>query len=132
MNSSTRNVLRFLTLGLLVLAGASVSSHNVARGAAPDRSASSVKVLIADLDLTKPQGTATLYKRIRNAARTVCGPVDISLLAEKMIWDRCVEQSTADAVLKVDNTSLTAYYLAHTRRAHAIVTAQASTPVQVR
>ena len=132
MNSSTRTVLRFLTLGLLALAGASVNPQNVAHGADQGRGASSMKVLIADLDLTKPQGTATLYGRIRNAARTVCGPVDIGLLQEKMIWDRCVNLSIANAVAKVGNANLTAYYLAHTNRSHAIVTAQASTPVHPR
>jgi UrcA family protein len=91
-----------------------------------------VKVLFSDLDLSKPHGTATLYTRIRNAARTVCGPVDIALVEEKANWDQCVEQSTANAVAKVGDADLTAYYLAKTHRSYAIGTAQVSRPEHAR
>ena len=117
MNTSIRTVIRALTLGLLAVAGAITNPHDTAHAAYPDREA--VRVRISDLNLATPRGTAILYERIRNAARTVCGPVDIALVEEVVVWDKCVDQSIANAVAKVDNANLTAYYLAHTRR-HAI------------
>jgi UrcA family protein len=91
-----------------------------------------VKVRISDLDLASPEGTATLYMRIRNAARTVCPTMDIRLLEEKTVWDRCVNESIANAVSKVGSANLTAYYLATTHRSHALATAQISKPVDPR
>jgi UrcA family protein len=133
MNTSARTAFRVLQLALVAVAGLSVNPQNVARAADPGRDAPpAVKVRISDLDLTSPEGTATLYTRIRNAARTVCGTVDIRLLEEKADWDRCVNESIANAVAKVGSDNLTVYYLARTHRSHALATAQISKPVEPR
>ena len=133
MKTLTRTAFRFLQLALVALAGLSVNPQNVARAADPGRDAPpSVKVRISDLDLASPEGTATLYMRIRNAARTVCGTMDIRLLEEKTVWDRCVNESIANAVTEVGSANLTAYYLARTHRSHALATAQISKPVDPR
>ena len=133
MYSSTPTVFRFLPLVLIVLAGASVNPQNVARAADRGLGAPrSVKVFFSELNLTKPEGTAILYTRIRNAARTVCGPVDIALLEERAYWNQCVNETIANAVAKVGNTNFTAYHLAKTNRSHAIAAAQISKPVDAR
>jgi UrcA family protein len=132
MNTSIRTPFRLLPLALLALACASVSPQNVARAAGWSRDAPSVTVSFSDLDLSKPRGTATLYTRIRNAARTVCGTIDIALVEEKVNWDECVDRSIANAVAKVGDPSLTAYYLAKTHRSYAIDTAQISRPQHAR
>jgi len=60
-------------------------------------------VNFADLDLARPAAAQELYRRIRNAARTVCatyGPVS---------YERsCAEQAIARAVAEVDAPSFTA------------------------
>jgi len=133
MSTSTRTAFRFLPLALVALAGLSFDPQNAARAADFGRDAPpSVKVSFSELDLAKPEGTAILYLRIRNAARTVCGPVDIRLLEEWAYWTQCVNESIANAVAKVGNANLTAYYLAKTNRSHVITTAQISKPVDAR
>jgi UrcA family protein len=126
---STTNQTPFLSLPmvLLALACASVSTQ-IAHATDWKRDPPSVKVLFSDLDLSSQHGTATLYTRIVNAARTVCGPVDISLVEERVNWEQCVDRSIAYAVAKVGNSNLTAYFLAKTRRSYAIGTAQISVP----
>lgn len=82
----------------------------------------SLKVSFADLNVTNRQGTATLYTRIRNAARTVCGPApDISFVDARADWSRCVTDAIADAVAKVGNAHLTDYYLVKTNRSNTNV-----------
>jgi UrcA family protein len=60
-------------------------------------------VRFADLDLARPAAAQELYRRIQNAARTVCaayGPVS---------YERsCAEQAIARAVAEVDAPLLTA------------------------
>jgi UrcA family protein len=123
MTNFTRTPSRLLSLGLLVVAGAILFPPDTAHAASRSGDPHSVTVRFSDLDLNTAQGTATLYARIRNAARTVCGPVDIGLVEEKQIWDHCVDWSLAAAVAKLANAKLTAYYLARTRSRHAVVAA---------
>jgi UrcA family protein len=129
MNTLIRTPFRLLPLALLALACASISPQNVARAAGWSRDAPSVTVSFSDLDLSKPRGTATPYTRIRSAARTVCGTVDIRLV-EEVNWGQCVDQSIANAVAEVGDPNLTAYYLAKTHRSYGIDTAQISRPQQ--
>jgi UrcA family protein len=120
MNTSARTVFRSLPFALITFGGVIANPHNVARAGSLSRNIpASVTVSFADLDLTKPQGTAILYRRIRNAAQAVCGPVDIALQEERAYWTRCVDESIANAVAKVGNTSLTAYYLAKANRSRS-------------
>ena len=68
-------------------------------------------VSYGDLDLSSNAGAATLYSRIRSAAREVCEPLDdvmIKLLRAK--YD-CRADAVARAVAKVDSPALTNYYL---------------------
>jgi UrcA family protein len=118
---NTRIAFRIVPLAIFVLAASNLSPLSVAR--ASDRDPPSVTVVYSDQDLTTSPGVATLYVRIRNAAQSVCGPLDGALLEEKITWTRCVDESLGNAVAKVGNTRLTAYYLAKARRGHAINTA---------
>jgi UrcA family protein len=122
MTRSLRRLLQLLALTLCALVAMIVGPQMAARAA--DRQPPSVRVSFSDLDLARQQGTATLYRRIRNAARAVCGPVDVSLAEDRLNWERCVDQSIANAVARVGNANLTAYYLANTHRGRAILAAQ--------
>ena len=131
MNTSIRTALGLLPLAMLVFTGSGLNPLSVASASDYGRDPPSVRVLIADLDLTKPQGTATLYTRIRSAARSVCGPVDGALLEEKVLWSKCVSDAIGNAVAKVGNANLTNYYLAKTGRGQVITTAHLARPLTI-
>ena len=77
----------------------------------------SLAVSYADLDLSKSAGAQTLYKRIKKAARRVCGPVDnYTFLTPAKTFRQCYEQAIADAVAQVDRPSLTALHQDETSR----------------
>jgi UrcA family protein len=61
-------------------------------------------VSYADLDLETEAGAKTLVRRIKFAARRVCGVNDAGLLAMEFRAQlhRCAEQATARAVADVD------------------------------
>lgn len=90
------------TLGLISLAHA-----------APVPDAPQMTVRFADLDLTKVDGAAVLYKRLRAAAETVCGPREDRDPAKAKAFKKCVQSALASAVIRVDRAELTAYYRAH-------------------
>ena len=90
------------TLGLISLAHA-----------APVHDAPQITVHFADLDLTRVDGAAVLYKRLRAAAETVCGPREDRDPAKAAAFRKCVQSALASAVVRVDQAKLTAYYRAH-------------------
>lgn len=124
---SERTVLHVLPLAMAMTVNSCIDSRNAA-SAAPGREPSSVRVSVKDLDLTTHVGAAAVYLRIRNAARSVCGSVDIALPEEKAAWDRCVDEAIARAVAKLGSANLTDYYLGKSHRAHLSATAQISKP----
>jgi UrcA family protein len=122
MQMFKRTALQVLPVAVAMMADSCIDSRNAAY-AAVGREPSSVRVSVKDLDLTTHAGVATLYQRIRNAARSACGPVDSALTEEKAAWDRCVDEAIGSAVAKVGSAKLTEYYLAKTHRPHLITTA---------
>src|SRR5262249_28725659 len=69
-----------------------------------------VTVKFGDLNLSSPAGAATLYSRIRAAAKSVCDPQDIGSLYGRLRVSQCVHQAIADAVTKVNAPGLYAVY----------------------
>ena len=80
-----------------------------ATSALADESSKSIRVGYADLDLTTQAGAATLYNRIRGAARQVCGYEGDSF-ADKAIWKSCFSGAIDNAVATVNNPRLTALH----------------------
>jgi UrcA family protein len=81
-------------------------------GASPtlaDEATRSIKVSYADLDLSTQAGAATLYSRIRGAARQVCGYDGMTYL-DHTSWKRCFNGAVGDAVAKVNSPRLTALH----------------------
>jgi len=74
----------------------------------------SVAVKFADLDISRPEGAARLYGRIKTAATMVCSSFDRSGLAAQANFKTCVSDAIARAVAKVDSPSLYAVYGAKT------------------
>jgi hypothetical protein len=63
---------------------------------------------------------------LRAAAREVCRPLESRDLGLQLIWRQCFRHAVSDAVAKVDQPTLTAYYRAKTdhRSTPAIATAK--------
>jgi UrcA family protein len=69
-----------------------------------------VIVKYGDLNVADRQGAATLFRRIRGAAETVCPAFDRNGLESKVRADACVHKAIADAVAKVNQPQLFAIY----------------------
>ena len=82
-------------------------------------------VKFADLNVSNPQGAATLYARIQRAARQVCASFDGRDLRSKARMDACVHQAIADAVASVGQPALFDAFNAHNGQATRIVLAAA-------
>jgi len=112
---------RSVILAIVVVVGSCLAAWAVSGHEPP-----SVTVSLRDLDLTTHVGVAAAYSRIRNAARSVCGPVDIFLAEERAARDQCVDEAILRAVTGLGSANLTDYYLAKTHRARLGTTAQIS------
>jgi UrcA family protein len=85
-------------------------------GPAPDRP--HVVVHFADLDLSRSQGAAVLYRRLRAAAETVCAPLDDRDLGRHLRFKACAQSALCRAVAELDRPALTEYYRARTSGYH--------------
>lgn len=77
--------------------------------AAP-RGDASVVVRYADLNLASVAGVASLYKRIRNAAESVCSPLETKTLILRDAYKQCVAEAVTNAVTAVGNGNLANYH----------------------
>lgn len=110
---------RLLPLAIAVAAGG-MNPANAVWASDPGGAPTSMKVQLDDSDLSTPERVAALYRRIRNAARSVCGYADSRFHEEQVAWDDCVEGAIGHAVARVGSARLTDYYLARARRTRAI------------
>jgi UrcA family protein len=86
-----------------------LSAHAFAVGALDEPPTRVVE--FGDLDLNRDDGVATLYSRIRSAAREVCEPLDdwtLRLLRRRF---DCREDAIGRAVADVKSPALTAYFV---------------------
>jgi UrcA family protein len=92
------------------LASTAVLSLVVLNAAYADEAPKSLTVQFADLDLSKDVGAATLFNRIRGAAKRVCSAhSNGATLLEKQQYAACVEFALSNAVARVDRPELTGY-----------------------
>jgi UrcA family protein len=99
-------------LTLTILMAAQCISGQFAHADSPSQSPLHVHVHFADLDLARIDGAATLYTRLRAAARQVCAPLDEKPLERAQRFRACVADALSAAVTKIDQPLLTSYYLA--------------------
>ena len=94
---------------LLVLGAAAALAPAIASASYGDSAnsvvSSSMVVRFHDLDLNQAGDVATLYARIRHAAKEVC-----SASAESAVQRDCYQEAIATAVTRVNNASLSAYH----------------------
>ena len=109
MSQSHRVIVRMvalLALPALFMVGPAFAA--VAAEAPP-----SVTVQYNDLNLNSPEGVASLYKRIQNAATEVCRPVEGPQSVSRSLWtawNECFYHAIAHAVRAVHNDKLSAYH----------------------
>jgi UrcA family protein len=90
-----------------------------------------VTVKLGDLDISKPQGAAVLYGRIRSAAEKVCFPFksrDLRDLSAKMHLDACIQKVVVNAVTAVNEPTLLAVYSAKTGKTLPVRVASLQNP----
>jgi UrcA family protein len=118
MKTSIRIQLVARCVGLALIGGAVLSSTVSAREPSDPPS---ITVKFADLNLQAPAGVETLYKRIHSAATQVCDSGagrSISMLK----YDRkCAAAAETQAIEKVHNAALSAFYQRKTGQPNALV-----------
>jgi UrcA family protein len=116
MKTSIRIQLVARCAGLALIGGAVLSSPVLA-GEPSDPP--SITVKFADLNLRTPAGVEALYKRIHSAATQVCDSGgDLSILT----YDRkCAAAAETQAIEKVHNAALSAFYQGKIVRPNALV-----------
>jgi UrcA family protein len=106
MNSRLRNA----TLAVLLSSMSAVAAAGNASDSVPQRT-----VRYSDLNLASPSGAATLYQRIRSAARSVCEAPFASDLQAQAAEQQCTHEAIKRAIYEVNAPLLTGYYLAKSR-----------------
>ena len=114
MNTTTSTARRTLVAGA-ILSSLAFSFATVSN-AADDTVPPQVIVKFGDLNISNPQGAATLYARIRSAAKSVCSQFDGRRLEEMAQRDACIDKAILGAVTKVNNSALSAVYRAKTAK----------------
>jgi UrcA family protein len=72
-------------------------------------------VRFADVNLSKFDGAVALYARIRQAAGTVCRPLESRQLSLAALHRACMDKAVADAVASVNRPLLSQYHRLRTK-----------------
>jgi UrcA family protein len=94
-----------------VSVGLLMSSPSIARD---DTEAESVRVMFPDLDLGTVSGAKTLFMRLQDAAKQVCGdPFETVDLTDHLDSERCQQGAIENAVVQIHSPLLTTRYDRH-------------------
>ena len=120
------NVPRLMTAAIL---GALALGYGALSIAADNSDVPQAVVKFGDLNISNPQGAATLYSRITVAAHQVCKSFDGDSrnLGSRALLDACVHKAIAGAVSKVDRPELFTVYSAKNHQARPIFVAAVQT-----
>lgn len=105
--------LQSTSLRIQVLAWFALSASGFVEAALPnDWDLPAVRVRVADLNLSSPEGVSVLYARIKAAAYTVCGvPFSLWDGTRYRTWKSCYRETVDRAVHDVNSEKLTALHL---------------------
>ena len=103
MNSSSRCT----GLRSLIAAGIFALASSFSAVSAADPSSASINVKYSDLNIASPSGALVLYERIRVAAQSACNYFWFKTDADEA---RCVHNTIANAVAKVNQPALSAVF----------------------
>ena len=109
----------FRRLIVTALLGAMSSSFAAPPAAADGFDPLRVTVKFGDLDVSRPQGAAVLYGRIRAAAEKVCAPFEADGVKARIRLNQCINKAVSEAVTKVGQPELSAVYSAKRGRSPA-------------
>jgi UrcA family protein len=109
MNRMT-TISHFRAVIATALVGTMASSVTVLPAVADSFEAPQITVKYGDLNLTNPQGAATLYSRIHAAAKNVCWQFEGPGIQATMQRNACVDKAILGAVTTVNNSALSAVY----------------------
>jgi len=126
MNTTTPSI-RLRGLIATAIFSALASSFAAVCAAADGITTVSETVKYGDLNVSNPQGAATLYRRIVQAASNVCGSHDFDSrnLEPQASLKACVHKAIADAVTKVGQPQLFAIYNSKNRQPLPVTVASA-------
>jgi UrcA family protein len=91
-----------------LLSAVALALGSVAAARSPDENR--VVVRYGDLNLSSQAGVSSLHKRIRNAAESVCGELNIRVLGLRDEYDACVKEAVAKGIADVANPNLTNFH----------------------
>ena len=92
---------KLLPLVALAVSGVAAAGQPKAEG---------VVVHFGDLNLNSQAGVVSLHKRIRNAAESVCSPLDLKVLGLRDTYDECVKEAVENGVAAVGNPNLSNFH----------------------
>jgi len=101
-------MMKALPVVLAVILSGTVAT--VAHATSPDVEVRHKEINFADLNLNHPAGAEHLYRRIRLAARQMCGESNRLVSARADQARRCADEATARAVVQVNSPVLTRYH----------------------
>jgi UrcA family protein len=106
---------------VLCLALAVGGATSIARAQSPGGTVMLAKTVVnyADLNLDTAAGAMTLYRRLKEASRTVCRHLESTMVYLPPDFSGCAEASLGHAVHDVNRVSLTQAYLGEHRTAIA-------------
>jgi UrcA family protein len=102
-----------------LLANVSAMASNASR-VYEDGNDYATTVRFDDLNLDRKAGAETLYERLGKAARRVCGARETGsvFFHNTLDWERCQADALQRAVVRIDNSHLTAIHQHHTGHQH--------------
>jgi len=96
-----KSIKSLVSVAALAISGiAAASSHD----------GHSVVVRYGDLNLNSQADVASLHKRLRNAAESVCSELDNRVMVLRGIYEQCVSEAVSSAVTQVDNPNLSIFH----------------------
>lgn len=111
-NHSITNIAK--RIAFIVLAAAPITMVAAARAQQSADAPAHMTVSYADLNLNSDAGISVLYKRLRHAARQVCGDWDTTSLSRGLATAACINKAMSEAVAQVNSPMLTGLYNAKT------------------
>jgi UrcA family protein len=115
MNKTTSAVARTIAICIAATMGYTATAGTVANNLSVTNSGLEYVVRFSDLDLSKFDGAAALYARLRYAARIVCAPGESREMGIAAIYRACMDEAVANAVSKVNRPLLSQYHQARTK-----------------
>jgi UrcA family protein len=108
MRSRTQTKEHIMKSIQLLFSVAALSLAGIAGAGTPE--VRSVVVKYGDLNLATQAGVARLHTRLRNAAESVCSPLDSRILSLRDGYGTCVSDAIARSIAAVGNENLSKYH----------------------